>query len=389
MKLKKILLCFIFMFINFFCFSEFVVAKEVNVYMFYGKTCPHCEEALEYLNHIKDKYDLNIIKYEVWFDKENKQKLEDITDYLDITVSGVPFVIINNTPITGYSSGVTDETYKYHIKLAAKDSFVDKVGIELGVVDEKLYGDSSIAEIKNNDFKINFLMIKSINLKKLSPFISSLLLGLKDGLNTYSLEILFILLLAIVGLKDKRKIILLGATYIVFLGIIHLGLMISSLDFSKLINFITALKTIIAFSLVIIGAIKLNIFINGLDNKKIENKSNIKFFLQRKSFIFMIIATVILSVFSVLISFSYGTNLSEVFITLFSNLNDTNYLLCILIYMIFFILFSFIVYLIFSILIIKISKTKSYSKYSKLVSGMLLLLIGILLLLKPELFIGL
>jgi len=383
---KKICSLILFTILLFFSFSFKVDAKKVNVYMFYGKTCPHCEEALEYLNEVKDKYDLNIIKYEVWYDEENKQKMDDITDYLDINVRGVPFVIINNTPITGYSSGITDETYKYHIKLASKDSFVDKVGMELGVVDKKVYNDKNKILSKTDGFKIDFLMFKDINLNDLSPFISSLILGLKDGVNICSLCILLILIFGIMSLNDKRKLLILGAIYMIVLLFSHLMLILSSLDFARLINLTTALRAIIAFSIVIIGALKINSFINNLDNTNNEIKSKIKDYFQRKSLIFMIIGTIILGVFSVLIGFNYSTGSSQLFISLVGNLNNISYVLCILIYIIGFMLFSIIIYFILSFIITKLNKTKWFNKYCKLLSGILLLLSGILLLLKPDLF---
>lgn len=140
--MKKVLTKIIFILIMLFIFNGKLSAKEVNVYVFFGKTCPRCEEALEYLNKIKNKYDLNIIKYEVWFNENNSQKMKDIANYLDVNPSGVPFVIIDNTPIFGYSTGVTDDVYKYHIKLAKRKNFKDKVGIKLGVVNETLTEDN-------------------------------------------------------------------------------------------------------------------------------------------------------------------------------------------------------------------------------------------------------
>ena len=93
--MKKIFTYLIFVLLSFFSFVTIVNAKKVNVYMFYGKTCPHCEEAMKYLNEIKDKYDLNLITYEVWYSDENKALMNEISDYLDINVTGVPFVIIH------------------------------------------------------------------------------------------------------------------------------------------------------------------------------------------------------------------------------------------------------------------------------------------------------
>ena len=51
-KLKNIFIGIIFSFIVFFLFSSHALAKTVNVYVFHGKTCPHCEEALSYLNSV-------------------------------------------------------------------------------------------------------------------------------------------------------------------------------------------------------------------------------------------------------------------------------------------------------------------------------------------------
>ena len=110
MKLKKILISCLFAFMVFLLFNVRVLAKEVNVYMFYGKTCPHCEDAYEYLKSVENKYDLNIYRYEVWYDEENQELMNDVAKYLDVNVSGVPFTIIDNTAIFGYAKGVTDET---------------------------------------------------------------------------------------------------------------------------------------------------------------------------------------------------------------------------------------------------------------------------------------
>ena len=379
MKLRKILLSFVFILISFFISSDYIKAKEVNIYVFHGETCPHCNEAIEYLESIKDKYDLNIIKYEVWYNEENKEIMMDIADYLDFNVRGVPFVIIDNTPITGYSSKVTDETYKYHIKLASKKSFVDKVGIKLGVVDEVLPKDENNF---SEESKIDFLMFKNIDLKEISPFISSLLLGLKDGFNVCSLCILFILVFAIMSLKDKRKACILGSIYIVLFGIVYLGFVLSSLDFTKLINLTTALKVIISFSLVLICAVKLFAFTYYLVNEKDEKTNKIKVYLKNKSFVFMIMGTIILSIFSVLIGFTCDAGLYQVFISLIKDLNGISYIICILIYIISFILFSLIVYIVLLVIITRLWKIKSYDKYSKLISGLILFIIGILLLVK-------
>lgn len=385
--IKKIFFTLLFTTLLFFSFSFKIEAKEVNVYVFYGKTCPHCEEALKYLNSVKEEYDLNIIKYEVWFDTENRQKMDVVSDYLDVNVTGVPFVIIDNTPIIGYSDSVTDKTYKYHINLASKQTFVDKVGIKLGVVEGDLSKDD-LENTINDEYTINFLMFRDINLKEINPFLTSLLLGLKSGFSLYIALILLTLILTLIGLKDKKKLIIVGIIYFAFLGISSFVFTILSIDFSKFLNFINILSSIIAFSIIIIGALRLNSFVNILNNTQTQKQNKIKNIIHKNTFIFMAIVTIILSIYTVLTSFAFQTGSLNLFneLILGYDFNNSGYFLCTLIYIISFILFNLFIFAIASILIIKLSKLKYYDKYSKLISGILMMLLGILLLLKPEIF---
>ena len=43
-------------------------SEKITVYLFRGKTCSHCEEALEYINNHRDLIPKNveIVTYEVW-----------------------------------------------------------------------------------------------------------------------------------------------------------------------------------------------------------------------------------------------------------------------------------------------------------------------------------
>lgn len=382
--IKKIFLMILFTTLLFFSFCFKTEAKEVNVYVFYGKTCPHCEEALKYLNSVKEEYDLNIFKYEVWFDTENRQKMDTVSDYLDINVTGVPFVIIDNTPILGYSDRVTDKTYKYHINLASRQNFVDKVGIKLGVVEGDL-SKQDLTDTLSDEYTISFLMFKDINLKELNPFLTSLILGLKSGFSLCTLLVLLILIFSLIGLKDKKKIIIVGVMYFGALAISYLIFTMLSIDSSKFFNFINVLISIIAFLTIILGALKLNSF---LDDSKKKSENKIKIMIHKNLLVFMIIGTIILGLFASFSNLTLNTRFLNLFTELISGygLNNVGYLLCVLIYVIFLMFFSLVIFAITSILIIKLSKTKKYDKYSKLVSGILMMLYGILLLLKPEIF---
>ena len=201
-SVKNILFIFIFSLTLFFSFNIKAYAKEANVYIFYGKTCPHCEEAMKYLDKIKNKYDLNIIKYEVWYDQDNQALMDEIADFLDVNASGVPFVIIDNTPIFGYSSGVTDDTYKYHIKLAKRKNFKDKVGIKLGIVKGSLTEDKITDNSpQKKSYELSIFQDKTIDFENINIYLSSIILGLIDGINPLMLWIFAVILATILDEK--------------------------------------------------------------------------------------------------------------------------------------------------------------------------------------------
>ncbi len=395
--IRKTLVSILFMFVTFFAFNFNVSAKSVNVYMFYGKTCPHCEEAIKYLDSIKEKYDLKIYKYEVWNDSENMKLMNDIASFLDVNVRGVPFAIIDNTAIFGYSSGVTDETYRYHIKQASKDDFIDEVGIELGVVK----GKTKVS--KNNDNKeyetnytIKLPFIGKVNLKSFSLPLVSILIGIIDGFNPCAMWVLLFLISTLIGMKDKKRLWALGLTFLVTSAFVYMAFMVSWLSFAKMISGVVLVRIMIAIVAIIGGAINLNSFANSLgkddgcdvvDAKKRKKVfSKIKKFTHEKSFIMAIIGVILLAISVNLIELACSAGLPVIFTSLLAmnDLSAIQYWIYIIIYIFFFMIDDLIIFAIAVKTMQLTGISTKYTKYSHLVGGILMFIIGILLIVKPE-----
>lgn len=102
---------------TFVLFPALVHAESTaNVYMFRGEGCPHCEEALEYFDSIKNKYDFNLVTYEVWYDELNSAMMQEVANALNEQVSGVPYIIIGKQTFNGYA-----ESYKEQIEKAIQE----------------------------------------------------------------------------------------------------------------------------------------------------------------------------------------------------------------------------------------------------------------------------
>lgn len=89
-----------------------VDAKEkINIYFFRGEGCPHCEEAEEFFDSIKDEYGkyYNLVDYETWYDSGNADLMKKVASKLGEDASGVPYIIIGKKTWNGYASSYNDE----------------------------------------------------------------------------------------------------------------------------------------------------------------------------------------------------------------------------------------------------------------------------------------
>lgn len=85
--------------------------SKVNVYLFRGEGCPHCEEMLEFFDSIEDEfgqyYTMNT--YEVWYNQDNADLMEEVAEKLGVSVTGVPFLVIGDQTWNGYASSYDAE----------------------------------------------------------------------------------------------------------------------------------------------------------------------------------------------------------------------------------------------------------------------------------------
>ena len=94
--------------LSFFVISNVEAKEKTNLYIFYGETCPYCEEEITYLKKIEKKYKNIKFNYiEVWEHKDNEKLLEQVKEEYNIKSTGVPITIIDKYYFTGYTEYIT------------------------------------------------------------------------------------------------------------------------------------------------------------------------------------------------------------------------------------------------------------------------------------------
>ena len=111
-------------FIFLFTFTSSVKAENIDIYLFYGDGCPHCKAEKEYLNEIKDKYEITIHEYETWYNSDNEKLFFEIIK--------LSFMQKRKTLVNGLSNGSIFSSKQEVINM------LEKLGFDTQIRGEKL-----------------------------------------------------------------------------------------------------------------------------------------------------------------------------------------------------------------------------------------------------------
>lgn len=98
--------------------------NKVNIYMFWGDGCSNCEAQFDFLDSISKEYGkyYNLYCFEVWHNKDNEQFMDKLAKEMNYNASGVPFTIIGEKYIIGFSESL-EEQFKELIKDQSTKSY--------------------------------------------------------------------------------------------------------------------------------------------------------------------------------------------------------------------------------------------------------------------------
>ena len=393
----------IFIIISIIFISTNVNAKETDnltLYVFKGDGCPHCKAEMDYLDTIKDKYtNLEIKEYEVWYDDDNASLLTKVESYFNIKRSGVPTTIIGNTVIQGYQNeSSTGKKIERAINFYEENDYKDIVKeIKDGTATKNTKKPDKFQEEEtklDKETSVKAPIVGNVNLKDVSLLTSAVILGLIDGFNPCAMWILLFLISALIGMKDRKRMWTLGLTFLITSGLVYMLIMLSWISIAVKITTVVWIRNIIAIIALIGAILNLKSFIKSknsgceiVDSKKRKNIfSKIKKFTSEKSFILAFFGIIGLAISVNLVELACSAGLPLIFTELLAINNISGFIkfIYIGIYIIFFLIDDIIVFTISMYTMKATGISTKYGKYSHLIGGLIMLLIGLLLIIKPE-----
>lgn len=113
-KFTNLLLLFIMGVIALVPFSKVNAKEPANIYIFHGETCPHCQAAIAYFDSLQEEYGymFNLVKYEVWSNKDNSNLMQTAMSKMGDKTEFIPYIIIGEKTFIGYGSESDEEILK-------------------------------------------------------------------------------------------------------------------------------------------------------------------------------------------------------------------------------------------------------------------------------------
>lgn len=368
-------------------------SSETNIYFFWGDGCPHCAKAKPFLKKL-DEQNSNVILYdfEVYYNRNNQKLLQEVSKNLNTNISGVPAIIIGDQVIIGFSETITPAEIERRVETCLQIGCPDETGKILGIEKNDLVPLASDKNIESSKIKVPFF--NEIETKDFSLPVLTIILGALDGFNPCAMWVLLFLISLLLGMKDKKRMCILGGAFIVASAFVYFLFMAAWLNLILFLGFIVWIRILIGLLALVGGGYNLKEYFTNPEGackvtgteKRQKVFARLKDITQQKSFYLALVGIILLAFAVNLVELICSAGLPAVYtqVLALNNLAKWQYYLYIGLYIFIFMLDDLLVFFAAMITLQVTGITTKYTRYSHLIGGILMLIIGLLLIFKPE-----
>ncbi|PKL63857.1 MAG: hypothetical protein CVV32_11610 [Methanomicrobiales archaeon HGW-Methanomicrobiales-3] len=204
--------------------------ETICIYYFYGLGCPHCERVKPLIDELDAKYPQVVFRtYEIYFNTSNQAMFSEFNQRYGITDPGVPTIFIGDRALVGDAA----------IKMELEDRI-------LWYTDHPAVCPSTYTKSGGLPFHIS--PAEPVDLTLPAIVIAAII----DSINPCAFAVLIFLLAYLTSLGERRRILMVGVTYIATVFVVYfiagLGLLtvVQQLGFTGIVFTIAAVIAILA-----------------------------------------------------------------------------------------------------------------------------------------------
>ncbi|PID32299.1 hypothetical protein CR970_01320 [Candidatus Saccharibacteria bacterium] len=405
--------------------AEEETTYKTHIYFFWGDGCPHCAKAKPFLEDLAaSSDDIELYKFEVYHDTANQDLLQRVSERLGVDSSGIPFTIIGDKPFIGYSGAFAKpmrERVEYCVANGCPETVGEVAGIEGGntpvlregrsdpdddqhqpapsepQTEERDQAHASDLEPAHDDDAkiINLPFVGAVNARDFSLPLLAIVIGALDGFNPCAMWVLIFLITVLLGMKDRRRMWLLGGSFIVASAAVYFLFMTAWLNIFSFIRYVAWIKAVIGVGAVAIGVYYLrDYFVNKQGSCKVTGDeqrqkmfARIRRVTHERNF-WLALAGIVAVAFAVnLVELVCSAGLPAVFtgVLATSGIPVWQQYAYMLLYILVFMADDLLIFFTAMFTMRVTGLQSKYSRLSHLVGGIIMLILGALLLFAPQL----
>ncbi|MBI5141848.1 MAG: thioredoxin family protein [Nitrospirae bacterium] len=363
-------------------------AKETVAYFFYGKGCPHCAAAEPFLEAMKKKYPSLVVKaFETWQNAENARYFVKLAEACGAQVSGVPTFFIGEDVIVGFNkriAGVLERKIESCAAFGCPDP-----------ANKLKCGDTTYSRLSEQDTIVDLPLFGAIDTRNISLPVFTFAIAALDGFNPCAFWVLSFLLTIVIHARSRKKILLVGGIFVVTSAVIYFLFMAAWLNLFLFVGYVGITRILIAVIAIIAGLINVKDFFffkRGIsltipDRFKPALFDKMRKLTTQSKTSAVVAGTVVLALFANTVELLCTAGFPAIYtrILTLQHLGSITYYLYLALYNLVYVIPLALMVGFFAMTMGGRKFSEAQGRVLKIISGTLMLILGLILLIRPEL----
>lgn len=364
-----------------------LVKKETaTLYLFEGQGCPHCAEEKIFLETLKKKYPVLMVKeFEVWHNKKNAAFFQQVIRAAGAQRAGVPTTVIGKRLFIGYNEQ-SSKAIEEAVAECVNQGCVDIIAFKGGPLAQPAQENQAVVKVP---------LLGELDPAKISLPLFTVVIGALDSFNPCAFFVLLFLLSMLIHARSRTKMFLIGGIFVFFSAFIYFLFMAAWLNIFLVIGQLKAIT--VTAGIVAVGVALINIkdfffFKKGI-SLMIPEQAKPKLFermrnlLKSSSLTTMIAGTVVLAIFANAYELLCTVGFPMVYARALTlhKLTTLQYYLYLVFYNIVYVVPLAVIVLVITISLGARKLTEWQGRQLKLLSGLMMFFLGLILLVNPAL----
>ncbi len=376
-----------------------------TVYFFYGEGCRHCSDEKPFLDGLSKRFPgMEVKSYEVWHDRTNAALMSAFARAYDVEAAGVPMTFIDRNAFIGFTSATGRELASAARRCSA-GTCADPAALASGKgaleATPRIDGagpdtvSSELQAKRGADTALDLPFFGRVDAAGRSlPFLTVMIAGM-DSFNPCAFFVLLSLLGLMIHARSRRRMLLVGGTFVFFSGFLYFIFMAAWLNVFLVMGQVSMITTVAGVLSLIIALINIKdffLFKKGVsltipESAKPKLFERMRGLLRTSSLPALVLGTSILAIAANAYELLCTAGFPMVYTRILTlhTLPAVSYYLFLVLYNVVYVVPLLVIVGVFAATLGRKQLTEQQGRVLKLLSGIMMLSLALVLLIKPEL----